>query len=169
MNYVSNDQIGAMAYFAGDYAPSYWMFCDGHSLRISDYSAVFAVFKGRYGADSSLFQVPSMAPLTSNGENLPAIFLAEGVYPENVPDELCFISPEPSDYPTYIGLVVPFDGSTPPANWIWCDGSMQQIRTFMALFAIVGTRFGGNGTSNFGLPNLPGYIICTAGDFPSRH
>lgn len=168
MDYVSNIQIGAMAYFAGNYVPLNWMLCDGKSINVNDYQGVYGVFNGKYGEAMPRFNVPTIAPLISNGENLPAIFITSGVFPENIPDDLCFISPEPSDDPNYIGLVVPFDGSTPPENWIWCDGSVQQVQVLMALFAIVGTRFGGNGSSNFALPNIPGHIICVAGDYPPR-
>lgn len=166
MDYVRNDQFGAMAYFAGRFFPPRgWMVLGGQTLNTQHYIKVYVVF-GSKGEDSNTFQVPNVAPLVSNGENLPAIFLIEGEFPENIPDELCFITPEPSENPTYIGLVIPFDGSTPPENWMWCDGRILPMQSELALFALLENRFGGQHSVNFALPNIPGHIICVKGDYP---
>lgn len=63
-----------------------------------------------------------------------------------------------------------------PVGYAKCDGALIQINQNMALFALLGTQFGGDGTHTFALPDLTksaplpnlGYIICTAGIFPSR-
>jgi microcystin-dependent protein len=166
MNYVCNYQIGAIAYFAGEYAPLNWRFCDGHSLSVSAYTAVNAIFKGKYGGDAQQFNVPTIAPLISNGVNLPAMFIAVGLFPEHIPDDICYMSPEPDDEPTYIGLVVPYEGTTPPENWAWCDGSLIQTKNAQALASILLNRFGGDFIYNFALPSIPGHIICINGNFP---
>ncbi len=56
-----------------------------------------------------------------------------------------------------------------------CDGATLQISQYSALYSLIGTTFGGNGTTTFNLPNLsnaapPGvmYCICYAGYYPSR-
>jgi microcystin-dependent protein len=43
-----------------------------------------------------------------------------------------------------------------PKGWATCDGQIMPISQNTALFALVGTFYGGNGTSTFGLPNLQG-------------
>jgi len=55
------------------------------------------------------------------------------------------------------------------------DGRLLPIAQYTAVFSIVGTNFGGNGTSNFGLPDLRAfapqglqYSICVNGIFPPR-
>lgn len=55
------------------------------------------------------------------------------------------------------------------------DGTILQISQYAALFSLLGTRFGGNGTSTFALPNLKAatpsglqYSICVLGYYPSR-
>jgi microcystin-dependent protein len=56
----------------------------------------------------------------------------------------------------YIGEIRPFGFSFAPRNWATCDGQLLNISQFTALFAIIGTYYGGNGTTNFALPNMTG-------------
>ena len=44
----------------------------------------------------------------------------------------------------------------PPKGWAFCNGQLLPINQNQALFALLGTQYGGNGTSNFALPNLQG-------------
>ncbi|HTJ31429.1 MAG TPA: tail fiber protein [Acidobacteriaceae bacterium] len=61
-----------------------------------------------------------------------------------------------------------------PKGWAPCDGQLLQIMQNQALFALLGTTFGGDGRTTFALPNLQSapeglhYLICTEGIFPSR-
>ncbi|HTC01637.1 MAG TPA: tail fiber protein, partial [Ferruginibacter sp.] len=41
-----------------------------------------------------------------------------------------------------------------PTGWAMCNGQILAISTYTAVFSLVGINYGGNGTSNFGLPNL---------------
>ena len=41
-----------------------------------------------------------------------------------------------------------------PTGWAWCDGQLIPISQNTALFSLLGTAYGGNGKSNFGLPNM---------------
>jgi microcystin-dependent protein len=43
-----------------------------------------------------------------------------------------------------------------PKGWAWCDGQLMPLSQNTALFSLLGTTYGGNGTSNFALPNLQG-------------
>jgi microcystin-dependent protein len=44
----------------------------------------------------------------------------------------------------------------PPRGFATCDGQLLSIQQNTALFSLLGTTYGGNGTTNFGLPNLQG-------------
>ncbi len=44
--------------------------------------------------------------------------------------------------------------SYPPKGWAWCNGQLLPINQNQALFALLGTTFGGNGQTNFALPDL---------------
>jgi microcystin-dependent protein len=50
-----------------------------------------------------------------------------------------------------------------PRGWALCNGQIMPIQQNTALFSLLGTTFGGNGTSNFGLPNLMGAIPLHVG------
>lgn len=43
-----------------------------------------------------------------------------------------------------------------PKGWAWCDGQLLPISQNTALFSLLGTTYGGNGKSNFALPDLQG-------------
>jgi len=55
------------------------------------------------------------------------------------------IAPLSSD--PFIGTVALFAFDYPPRGWLFCDGSLLSISQNQALFSILGTRFGGNGTT----------------------
>lgn len=50
-----------------------------------------------------------------------------------------------------------------PRNWAFCNGQIMPIQQNAALFSLLGTNYGGNGISNFGLPNLQGSVPLHAG------
>lgn len=56
----------------------------------------------------------------------------------------------------YIGEVRMMAFPFAPKNWALCNGQLLPIAQNAALFSILGTTFGGNGTTNFALPNLQG-------------
>ncbi len=47
-----------------------------------------------------------------------------------------------------------FGGNFPPVGWQTCDGSLLPIAQFDALFALIGTTYGGDGQATFALPDL---------------
>jgi microcystin-dependent protein len=66
----------------------------------------------------------------------------------------------------YIGSIVLFAGPFEIMNWAYCDGRLLPIASYSALFAVIGTTFGGNGTSNFALPDLRGRVPIQQGVGP---
>jgi len=67
----------------------------------------------------------------------------------------------------FIGEIRIFTGNFAPTGWFLCQGQLLPISAYQALFAIIGTFYGGNGTSNFQLPNLQGRFPIGAGMSPS--
>jgi microcystin-dependent protein len=53
-----------------------------------------------------------------------------------------------------------------PAQWMSCDGQLLPISQFSALFSLLGTTFGGNGRTNFALPDLSGRVPMQPGQGP---
>jgi microcystin-dependent protein len=54
----------------------------------------------------------------------------------------------------FIGQLMAFAGNFAPRGWAMCNGQLLPISQNTALFSILGTTYGGNGTSNFALPDL---------------
>jgi microcystin-dependent protein len=53
-----------------------------------------------------------------------------------------------------------------PKGWAWCDGQLMPISQNTALFSLLGTTYGGNGKSNFALPDLQGSAPMHPGQGP---
>jgi microcystin-dependent protein len=58
----------------------------------------------------------------------------------------------------YIGEIRMFAGNYAPVGWAFCNGAELQINENDALFALIGTTYGGDGTTTFCLPDLRGRI-----------
>lgn len=56
----------------------------------------------------------------------------------------------------FIGQIMMFAGNFAPRGWALCNGQLLPISQNQALFAILGTTYGGNGSTTFALPNLMG-------------
>src|SRR5215469_12155144 len=59
-----------------------------------------------------------------------------------------------------------FTGNFAPKGWALCDGQLMPISQNTALFSLLGTTYGGDGKSNFALPNLQGCTPMQAGQGP---
>jgi microcystin-dependent protein len=64
--------------------------------------------------------------------------------------------------------LVGFNFAPQPPNWALAAGQTLQINTNSALFALFGTMYGGNGVTNFMLPNLQGAVAIGAGQIPGQ-
>jgi len=56
----------------------------------------------------------------------------------------------------YVAEIRIFACNFAPQGWAFCDGQLMSISQNPALFSLLGTTYGGNGTSNFALPNFQG-------------
>jgi microcystin-dependent protein len=65
-----------------------------------------------------------------------------------------------------IGYTTMFAGNFAPKNWAFCQGQTISIQSNTALFSILGTTYGGNGTTTFVLPDLRGRGIVSVGQGP---
>ena len=59
-----------------------------------------------------------------------------------------------------------FPFNFPPRGWAWCDGQLLPISQNTALFSLLGTTYGGDGKSNFALPDLQGRAPMHPGQGP---
>src|SRR5207247_9871887 len=56
-----------------------------------------------------------------------------------------------------------FPFNFPPTGWAFCDGQILPLSQNTALFSLLGTTYGGDGKSNFALPDLQGAVPIAAG------
>jgi microcystin-dependent protein len=66
----------------------------------------------------------------------------------------------------FVGEIRMFAGNFPPTGWAFCNGQLLPISQNTALFSLLGTTYGGDGKSNFALPNLQGNMPMGAGNGP---
>ena len=66
----------------------------------------------------------------------------------------------------YIGEIRMFAGNFPPVGWMFCEGQTMSISENDALFTLIGTTYGGDGTETFNLPNLASRIPLHFGTGP---
>jgi microcystin-dependent protein len=69
--------------------------------------------------------------------------------------------PEP-----FVGEIQMFGGNFAPVGWALCNGQLLSIASNTALFSLLGTTYGGNGTTTFGLPDLRGRVPISFGQGP---
>jgi microcystin-dependent protein len=58
----------------------------------------------------------------------------------------------------YLGMIFLFGGNFAPVNFAFCNGQLLQINANQALYSLLGTTYGGNGQTTFGLPDLRGRV-----------
>ena len=67
-----------------------------------------------------------------------------------------------TDY-SYIGSVEMWSGTYAPLNWMFCQGQLLSISQYTAFYAIIGTIYGGNATTNFAVPDMRGRVPLGVG------
>jgi microcystin-dependent protein len=66
----------------------------------------------------------------------------------------------------YIGELRLFPYNFAPRGWAFCQGQLLSIAQNTALFSLLGTTYGGNGQTTFGLPDLRGRVPISSGQGP---
>jgi microcystin-dependent protein len=158
--------VGAISLFAGTYDIKGWSYCDGKILKIENFPELYEVIGNKYGGDATTQQDFALPNLQEAEKGLNGVRYQIAVI-ENI------FAPDPLT--SYIFLSV-FD--TPPNGYTFYDGALLRIQQYQALYSIIGTTYGGNGTTTFALPNLTEaekglngarYVICINGIYPTRN
>lgn len=66
----------------------------------------------------------------------------------------------------YLSEIRIFAGNFPPRGWAFCNGSQLAISSFDALYALIGTTYGGDGVNTFNIPDLRGRVPVGTGQGP---
>ena len=65
-----------------------------------------------------------------------------------------------------IAEIILFGGNFAPRDWAFCDGQILAISDYNVLFSLLGTTYGGNGTTTFALPDMRGRVAIHRGSGP---
>ena len=66
----------------------------------------------------------------------------------------------------FVGEIIMFGGNFAPRGYALCDGQLLAISQNQSLFVLLGTTYGGDGRTTFGLPDLRGRVPLHQGDGP---
>jgi microcystin-dependent protein len=161
--------IGEIRMFAFNFAPVWWLPCDGRLLPISENGELFSLLGATFGGDGRTnFAVPDLRGMIAPFKPLTFCIAAQGVYPVADPGAATA---------GYMGEIRMFGFNFAPGGWTSCDGRLVLIGEDQWLFSVIGAAFGGNGTTNFALPDLRSMVapfkpltfgIAMHGIFPPR-
>ncbi len=166
--------LGSLLLSPYDFVPRYFEKSAGQILPIASNPALFTLLYDRFGGDGrKTFGLPDMRghePI----KGLSYLIATAGIYP----DRKAVNVPNYYGIPPLLGqllLVAYLSKYTPPPGWATCDGQLLKIDHHVALYTLLGTKFGGDGTTTFALPDLRGhepmkgitYVIALQGRFPT--
>jgi microcystin-dependent protein len=75
----------------------------------------------------------------------------------------------PTAVSPFLAEIKLFAGNYAPVGWAFCEGQLLPIVSNQSLFAVMGTTYGGNGTTNFALPDLRGAVPVHTGTSPAGY
>jgi microcystin-dependent protein len=102
-------------------------------------------------------QQPATIPAASNMQpflGVNYIIALQGIYPSR------------SSADPFIGEIIMFAGTFAPRGWAFCNGQILPISQNEALYSLLGTTYGGDGRTTFGLPDLRGRVPVGPGTGP---
>ena len=166
---------GMLALFGGSSVPGGWLAADGSTYPISAWPDLFNAIGNTFGGDGQTnFAVPNLtgaAPvgtgISPGGAMVTMGEQVQGQTPGLGLDYLIctngILPPEggngtlPSEF--FLGQIVAWAGNVIPQGWQACDGSLLSIQRQNGLYQVIGTLYGGDGTSTYAVPNLSGLMI----------
>jgi microcystin-dependent protein len=153
--------LGEVNMFGFGFAPGGWASCDGRLLSIGEHLPLFDLFGTTFGGDGkNNFALPDLRGMVAPFKPLTFCIAMGGAFPpRGKPDPGSGANP-------YIGEVRMLGCNFAPGGWAACDGLLLPFKLgwkmeydpYQALFSLVGTTFGGNGKTNFAVPDLRGMV-----------
>lgn len=113
-----------------------------------------------WNGDAYVATPPSVVVGNSDADKMPPyiamnyIIALQGIFPSRS-----------GDLP-FVGEIIMFAGNYAPRGWALCHGQLLPISQYNALFAVLGTQYGGDGRTTFGLPDLRGRAPIGEGSGP---
>lgn len=179
--------LGEMRAFAGDYAPQYWLLCDGSLLSIADYSDLFSVLGFTYGGNgSTTFALPDLRGrlLVQNGQlqggsNYPfakpggqeTVVLNSSNMPAHTHSVNVSASPATTSRPLGNWLATPVDDGNADDSTVLAYMPANSADKTLQTVALAAATISPSGITNSAHDNrqpflVINYIICARGVFP---
>ena len=182
--------LGNIYPFIGTQVPLGFALCNGQSLPISVYSALYTLIGNAYGSGVGMtsFNLPNLngtVPIGAGGEylvgetvgstatRLMPWSLGNGNYGtlQTMQTSLALnyiISTtgslnQPVSYAPLLGEITLYAGTRPQDGWVVCNGQLLQINQYSELYKLIGTTFGGDGITTFAVPDLRDRTIVGSG------
>lgn len=157
--------IGEIRLWTGEQEPAGWLPCDGREMWITAHQPLYSLIGTSFGGDGQRsFKLPTLESV----DGVRYLINHGGIYPSKDDGDRMAID-------AYLSEIRMFAGTDLPSGWRACDGSTYAISEKTALFALLGTRFGGNGKTTYQIPKLTfeanpaiHYAIAVNGIFPMR-
>jgi microcystin-dependent protein len=154
--------VGQLMQVAFNFVPSGALACNGSTASVEEWPELAELLGTTFGGDgTTTFGLP----------NLPSAGGLQWLIAGNGPS---FGSGQFTVMAEVRPMVMtPPAGSTVASTWFPCDGRLLQIQQNIAMYALMGTTFGGDGRTTFAMPNLPpladgiSWWIAGTGQFPA--
>jgi microcystin-dependent protein len=138
-----NPFVGEIVLYAFNFVPQGWAACAGQLMAIGQEISLFTLIGNRFGGNGETdFALPDYRSIAPTG--LQYCIALTGIVP----------TPGADSRPQGLGEIASLPYSFAPYTWIDCNGQLLEIAENESLFHVIGTKFGGDGQSTFGLPNL---------------
>jgi microcystin-dependent protein len=169
-NSITNKIIGSISLFPYDCIPPGWVACEGQNLNLSSNFPLFALLVNIYGGDGNKnFGIPDLRSAAPIYYGIKYAICVTGVYPDLSDGDNW------NDYMGSINLYA-FKFRSGTSKSTECNGNNFAVGSNKSLFNLLGTKYGGDGNSDFGIPDLRGavpspymgYYISTSGNIPAR-
>lgn len=185
--------VGEIRMMAFTPPPPGWVPCDGQELRIADHPLLSWQLGDAFGGDGhTVFAMPDLrgrvpihVPSSLRGSSPTAVIRRPDDEPPRAPDEAGSTPVSPyltlsfclavtsnvsapwaldATQPLHAGEIRLFAGDFDPVGWMSCEGQALSPTDHPALFAAIGTTYGGDGETWFALPDLRGRVPVHQGD-----
>ncbi|MFE6074591.1 tail fiber protein [Paenibacillus sp. NPDC057886] len=138
--------IGEIQLFPYNGAPSGWMYAKGQTLSVTQNNTLFSLLGTNFGGNGTqTFAVPDLTDAAPKGMGY--YIAMTGTFPSRDEDQSQVVA-------SVLGEVRLFPYAFTPSGWLAANGQSLSISEYTNLYQVIGTTFGGEGTS-FQLPNLP--------------
>jgi len=132
--------IGEVVLYPFNFPPQNWAPCAGQLFPLTQNIPLFSLFGNQFGGDGvSTFALPDYTKLAPQG--MQYCIALQGVQPKGAPR------------PGNVSEITLLPYAT-PATWTNCNGQLLEVAQNQSLFQVIGTSFGGDGQTWFGVPNL---------------